>query len=153
MSVAALPWIMAAMTTATAVVSAVGAVKQGQATAAADDFNARIQQQNANTTLAQGDEADAMLKKQQEQRMGAAIAAFGASGTDLSSGSPSDVLADSARSAMLDRLTQKYNYRMKALGYQTEGSVSKAAGDNASTAGYLAGLGALGQGASNIAGL
>lgn len=141
----ALPWIMAAA----AAVSAVGAVKQGQAASDAANYNADIARQNAASAEAQGEAADAMLKRQQEQRMGAAIAAFGAAGVDLTSGSPSDVLADNARQSTLDRLTQKYNYKMRALGYSDQAGLDDSNAANSRTAGYFNGASAALQGASS----
>lgn len=141
----ALPWIMAAA----AAVSAVGAVKQGQAASDAANYNADIARQNAASAAQQGEAADAMLKRQQEQRMGAAIASFGAAGVDLTSGSPSDVLAENARQSTLDRLTQKYNYKMRALGYQDQAGLDDANAANSRTAGYFNGASAALQGTAS----
>lgn len=129
----ALPWIMAA----TAVVSAAGAIQQGQATAQAEEFNANVARQNAASIMQQSEAADLMLKRHQEQQMGAAVAAYGASGAGVDSGSALDVLTDTARSQTLDRLTQKYNYQLKAIGYRTEGNLDMAGADNARTASYF----------------
>lgn len=126
----AIPWIAAA-------IAAVGAVRSAQAQHDSAAYNATVAQQNAFSAEQQANAADQMLKRQQEQRMGAAVAEYGASGVDLSSGSASDVLGESARNATLDRLTQKYNYRMKALGYRDEASLDQSNASYASSAGYL----------------
>lgn len=139
---AAVPWIIGGM-------AAFGAVTQGQAAAQAQDYNATIAQQNAATAKAQGEAADQMLMRQQEQRMGAAIASYGAAGVDLTSGSPADVLAENARQSTLDRLTQKYNYRMKALGYEDQASLDEANASNSRTASYFNGAAAGLQGYSS----
>ncbi len=140
----ALPYIMAA----TAVVSAVGAVQQGQATANAEEFNANVAKQNAASAMQQADTADFMLKRRQEQQMGAAVASYGAAGVGVDSGSALNVLTDTARAQTLDRLTQKYNYQLKAIGYQTEGNLDMSGADNARTASYFNGAAAGLNGAS-----
>lgn len=141
----ALPWIMAAA----AAVSAVGAVQQGQAASDAANYNATIARQNADAANQQAQAADVMLKRRQEQQMGAALASYGAAGVDLAGGSPSDVLAENARMSTLDRLTQQYNYRMRALGYQDQAGLDDANASNSRTASYFNGASAALQGASS----
>lgn len=145
--VAAMEWLSAAA----AVTSAIGAVRQGQATAAAQDYNAKIAQQNALQAKLQGEAADAALARDQQRRAGAAVAAFGAAGVDVGSGSPVDVLGDMARNATLDRLTQKYNYRLRGLGYSDQAALDQAGASNASTSGMLMAYGDLAQGGYGVA--
>lgn len=142
---------MIALSAVGAVTSAVGAIRQGQATAAAQDYNAKIAQQNAKTAELQGNAADAALARDQQRRLGAAVAAFGAAGVDISSGSPVDVLGDMARSATLDRLTQKYNYRLKGLGYEDQAALDISSASNARTSSYLMAGADLVQGGYSIA--
>ena len=141
-----------ALAAASTTIAAVGAVRQGQAAANAAEFNADVAAKNAQAAEAQAQAASEAQKRDSQRRMGAAVAAYGASGVSLSEGSPVDVLAESARMAELDNLTLKYNYRLKALGYSTEASLARANASNSRTAGYLSGAGTALGGASNIAG-
>ena len=142
---------MVALSALGAVTGAVGAIRQGQATAASNDYNAKIAAQNAETARLQGNAADAALARDQQRRIGAAVAAFGAAGVDTATGSPVDVLSDITRSATLDRLTQKYNYRLRALGYEDQGSLDSSAASNARTSSYLMAGADLAQGGYSIA--
>lgn len=145
----AVPWIVASA----AAVSAVGAIQQGKAASDAANYNAEIARQNAAQTEAQAEAADQALKRTQEQRMGAAIAEIGAAGVGGSSGSPLDVLTESARQATLDRLTQRYNYRLKALGYRDQADLDAANASNYKTAGYFNANAAVLQGATSLTGV
>ena len=144
---AALPVILMAASTAMAVA---GDVKQGQAASQAAGYNAQLATQNAGIAAAQGEAAAQAQSRDSQRKIGAAMAAYGASGVQMSDGSPADVLADSARSAALDNLTTRYNYQLKALGYQDQASLESAQSSNASAAGYLSAVGAAGSGASKL---
>lgn len=142
---------MIALSALGAATSAVGAIRQGQATAAAQDYNTKIAQQNAESARLQGNAADEALARDQRRRIGAAEAAFGAAGVDLGSGSPVDVLADMTRSAMQDRLTQKYNYKLRALGYSDQAALDQSSASNARTSSYLMAGADLAQGGYTVA--
>ena len=142
---AALPVIMMAASTA---MSVAGAVKQGQAASQAADYNAQLATQNAGIAAAQGEAAAQAQSRDSQRRIGATMAAYGASGVQMSDGSPSDVLADSARSAALDNLTTRYNYQLKGLGYQDQANLDASQSKNDSASGYLSALGAAAGGAA-----
>jgi hypothetical protein len=127
-----------------------GAVKQGQAASQAADYNSQLATQNAGIAAAQGEAAGQAQARDAQRRIGTEMAAYGASGVQMSDGSPADVLADSARSAALDNLTTRYNYQIKGLGYQDQASLESAQSENASAAGYLSALGAGIGGASKV---
>ena len=135
---AALPVILMAASTAMAVA---GAVKQGQVESQAANYNSQIATQNAGIAAAQGEAAAQAQSRDSQRRIGTEMAAYGASGVQMSDGSPSDVLADSARSAALDNLTTRYNYQLKGLGYQDQASLESSQSQNASAAGYLSAMG------------
>ena len=128
-----IPYLMAGA----AVVSAVGAVRQGQAAAASADYNAKVAEQNAQIANAQGNAAVEAQQRDAQRRMGAAVAAYGASGVQLSDGSPMDVLEESARNSALDAATLKYNYRLRGMGFENQAALSSAQSGFASTSGYL----------------
>lgn len=132
---------------AAATVSAVGAVRQGQAASNAANYNAEVASQNAQAMSAQGEAASEQLTRTTEQRQGAAMAAYGASGVQMGEGSPMDVMQSNVRAATLDNLTSQYNYKMRGLGYQDSAALMSSQASNDTTAGYLSGMGALFQGA------
>jgi hypothetical protein len=135
---AALPVILMAASTAMAVA---GAVKQGQAASQAADYNSKLDSMNSQIAAAQGEAASQAQSRDAQRRMGASMAAYGASGVQMSDGSPADVLADSARSAALDNLTVKYNYQLRGMGYQNQANLESSNSSNASAAGYLSAIG------------
>lgn len=130
---AAIPYVPYVLTA----VSAVGAIKQGQAQQAAAQYQADTAAENARITEAQGNQAAAQHQIETQRKIGAAMAAYGASGVDMGIGTPGDYMADMVRTATLDRLTLKYNYRMKALGYERQSALSGMEADNARDSMYL----------------
>lgn len=124
----------------------VGALTQSSAQAGAARYNAQVAQQNAAIALDQGNAAAAAQNREARRKIGAAIASYGASGVDGSSGSPMDVLADSVRAATLDNLTVQYNYKLKALGYENQATLDKASAKNYETAGVLNAVGSAAKG-------
>ena len=86
---------------------AYGKYQQGQAQANANNYNANVTETNKYFALM--DQA-----RTATQTQGKAVAAYGASGVQTSTGSPLDVLADSAGQAALDRLKIGYNYDSQA---------------------------------------
>lgn len=146
---AALAPIVPYLLAGSAVVSAVGAIRQGQAAAASADYNAKVAQQNAQISAAQGNAAVEAQQRDAQRRIGAAVAAYGASGVQLSDGSPMDVLEESARNSALDAATLKYNYKLRGMGFENQASLYSAQSGFASTAGYLGAGAALASGTAN----
>lgn len=97
-----------------------GSFIEGENKASAYKYNAAVARQNAEIARQQGIAAVEAQQRDAARRIGAATAAYGASGVQMDVGSPVDVLVDSARNAELDRLTVQYNYALKALGYQQQ---------------------------------
>ena len=142
---------------ASAAVSAIGAIKQGQAASAsykssanAARYNAEVSTQNAHAAEAAASANELAMRRQNDQRMGAmrALAAEsgGFTGTNLT-------LLDQSASAMeLDALNTRYRGQIQSRGLLAEANLdeyqAKAAQTNAGyamTGGYLgAAAGALG---------
>ena len=114
-----------------------GNIIQGQGQKMAADYNAQIALQNAAIAGQQSVAASEAQQRDAARKIGAATAAYGASGVQTDSGSPLDVLAESARNASLDNLTLKYNYALKAQGLRNNAALSEAEGEYASTASIL----------------
>lgn len=128
---------MAWLAIAGAVVSAVGAMKQGQANAGAAEYNAGIARQNSVVALQQGDAAVQAQGRDARRRLGSMKALYGASGVEGDTGSPLDVLADSTRMAELDALTTQYNYQLKSQGFDDQATLDDSNAKNSRTASYL----------------
>lgn len=132
-------------------VSAVGAIRQGQAQQAMFDYQAKVARGNAGVAEAQGAAAVEAQQRDVARRMGSATAAYGASGVASDTGSPMDALMESAALAELDSLTLKHAYKMKALGYNTQAEIDSASGENSRTASYFNAAGSMLSGGSRIA--
>lgn len=133
MTIATAALVLAGVGTA---VSAIGAVRQGQAASAAADYNAQVARQNAVVASQQAAQQAALQQRQARQRIGAARAAYGAAGVRVE-GSPLDVLESSAANAELDRQTILYRGQLRALGYNDTAALNEAQGANAEQQGYL----------------
>lgn len=144
--------IAMALAASAATVSAVGAIRQGQAASNAANFNAALAKQNADTADSQSIAASEAQQRDSARKIGSAMAAYGASGVQMADGSPADVLGDSARMATLDNQTLKYNYKLKGLGYQAQASLDSANAENSRTASYFNAAGSMLSGGSKVAG-
>lgn len=131
---------------------AVGSIIKGEGQAAAYEYNARVAQQNAIIAGQQGRAAEEAQQRDTVRKIGSMVAAYGASGVQTDSGSPMDVLADSARMAELDKLTLRYNYALKAAGYQSQAQLDLMGAQTSRTSGYLDAFASGTQGASIYAG-
>jgi hypothetical protein len=135
------------------VVSAVGAVRQGQAAAGAAEYNAKLAEQNAQVAAAQGEAAAEAQSRDSQRNIGRALALYGASGVQTDTGSPSDVLADSARGAALDNLNIKYNAKLRAMGLQAQAGLDRSNAANSSSAGFLNATSSILSGGAKAAGM
>lgn len=158
--------IMAGLALAGAAVSAVGTIQQGQAAKAAGAYNNRVQQQNAITSEAlakdaedRGRIAEQRQRQQTASLMGRQQAVLAAKGIDLGSGTPLDILSQSAEYGELDALTIRHNASNEALGYRvqannqrTSGQMALLEGKNAATGSYYQAGGTLLGGASKAGG-
>ncbi len=132
-------------------VSAVGAIQQGQAAAASARANAQIAERNATVARASAAQDAEAKDRENRIRLGAIAAGYGASGVSLA-GTPLDVLADSARQAELDRQTIVYKGELRALGFSDSAAMDRAQAKNAKRAGYFKAGSALLSGASSLYG-
>lgn len=142
---------MAAMAASSAAVSAAGAISSAQAQSSAADYNAQIAQQNAQIATSQGQAASEAQARSAAQQMGASVAAFGASGAETDTGSPTDVMASGVRQATLDNLTTQYNTQLKVAGQTDQANLDQSNASNAMTAGYFNATSSLLNGASKAA--
>lgn len=129
-------------------ISAIGAIRAGQAQAAAANYNAQVAERNAFISRDQAAADEQRQRIQARRKLGAMRAAYGASGISLE-GSPLDVLEDSAAEAELDALTIRYKGEIGAMGYEAEAGAQRARAQNAKTESYYNAGAALLTGASN----
>lgn len=118
-----------------------GQHQQNKANREAMEYNAAINMQNAELARQQGLAEAESQARDAKRTVGSMVASYGASGVQTDVGSPLDVLADSARMAMLDNLTIKYNAEMKARAYEQQAQLDLMGGGS-STANALGVLGA-----------
>lgn len=132
----AIPWIIMA-------VSTYATVRAGQAQSATAKYAAQVSQQNSAAMQQQGAAAAAAQRRDAMRKLGLLAANYGASGVDPSTGSPLDVLSDSVGQATLDNLNVRYNYQLRALGYQNSSTLDSAQASDATTSSYLSAAGSL----------
>lgn len=145
-------------------VSAIGSISQAHATAASDQYQAQvadnnsiIASQNATATQAAGDIAAQNSGLKTRAALGAQTAAIGANGVDVNTGSAAAVRQGTAQTGYLDALTIRSNAARQAYGYETQAVSDVAQADldrkgasNASTAGDIGAATSLLSGASSV---
>lgn len=148
------------------VIGAVGAVQQVNAANAAAD--ATTQQSKENAKIADAQARDTMLagqieedRRRQQTRalLGSQRAAFAANNVDMSTGTPMELLGDTAAIGEEDAMTIRANAARQAWGYQVDannsrnqGRMAQAAASNNATGTYLTSASSLLSQGSNIYG-
>lgn len=155
--------ILAAASTAAA---AAGLVMQGNAAAAEADYNAAVQRNNAilSANRAQQERDRGRQEEDRKRReiarvVGSQRAQTGASGIELSSGSPLDVLTGTIQEGEVDALQIRRNAEQRARDYEYEGRnlraeavMTERAGQSARRQGFLSAGGTVLGGASKWGG-
>lgn len=116
--------------------SAVGAIRQGNAAKAAGDYNAQIAENNAATAYSQGTVQQEAQRAKAREVIGLQLASVSNSGTALS-GSNLDLLGESLYNQELDSLNIRYQSDLTAKGLQAQAVQDRYQGKQARTAGYL----------------
>lgn len=117
-------------------VKAAGQVQAGNEQASVDQYNAGADLTNA-TNINTSAELNAAQKDQEDRRrLGAAAAAFSASGVQMQ-GSPLQVMADLTRQGELSKQTILYNGQQNAQVYRQRASTETAEATQAKTAGQI----------------
>lgn len=128
--------------------SAVGQLQQGFASAQAADYNAAVSRRNAAIARQQAAAEEADKRHQANLALHQIRAAVGGSGFDMT-GSPLDVLMDSAVEFELGAKKETYKGQLRALENTDKASLFEMQSDNAVLAGYLGAAGAVVKTASN----
>lgn len=135
---------------ASTAVSALGAIRQGQAQQAAykaqaqaQEYNAKVAENNARAALDQANAQEEQQRRKFRMLQGEAIAGAAQSGAGLS-GSNKDVIEQNALFNELDALTIRYQGQNQAQGLQAQANLdrynaraARQAGSEAMTAGYV----------------
>lgn len=141
---------MEALAVAAVVMSATGAIQQGNAAAAqykaqaqANEFNATVSRQQAQTALNESSAAQIAQQRKSAQVLGMQRAASAQAGVG-DGGTTADLLDRSQTLSELDQLNLAYEGTMKARGFNTQadldtyyGQVNRANAKQARRAGYM----------------
>lgn len=120
---------------------------QGQYQEAVQNRNAQAAEYSAEDAAKRGGFAAEQQANRVNQIEGSQRAAVGASGVQSDTGTVGNVLSQTAGYGALDEaqirsnaLREAWGYREQAKGYQAQGQIDAAAGDNAATGSILNGL-------------
>lgn len=142
------PFTMALVVGGASVVSAVGAIQQGNAAKAAANYNATINMQNAEIARSNAAAEAGQISRENYLRLGAIRASAGRMGGSSSEGSVLDVLGDVAAQGELERQQALYQGELGARGFTNTATLDQFQGKAAQRASYFkAGSELLGGGA------
>lgn len=135
MSAYALP-ITIGLSAISSIVGAASQASQGQAAYDYSAYNASIAEENAKETRAvaaqnESDQATTVRRVISSQRAAAA-----ASGVDVSSGSPLELMSETAASGAYDALKIRYAGSVQAANYESQAALDRLQGQMYRTAGY-----------------
>jgi len=124
-----------------AAISSYGAVQQGEMTSDSLNLQADSLVQQAAEAERKG-QYDSMRQQMiSDHKIGASVAAYGASGVGGSSGSVLDVLQASHQNAELDRLNILHGADIRAINYQNQASMNRYGAKSAIMGSYWKALG------------
>lgn len=146
--VAGISLAMTAVGTYTAVQ---GNISQGKQASAAAAYNKQLAEndairaeQQATDAIKRGATEEDRFRDQSSLLQGEQVSALASSGFTLDSGSPLQIMADTAEAIELDAQTIRYNAQMEAMGYENNAQASlssaemfRVQGNNASTNSYI----------------
>ena len=141
--------ILSALSVVGTVISAISAIRQGEASQTAANYNAQINQQNAALATQQASDEARQQQRETYLRLGAIRAAQGHSGGTGDTGSVLDVLADTAAQGELDRQNIIYKGQLQARGYSNTATLDTYSGNAAVSRATSTAAGDLFSGAAN----
>lgn len=137
MAVAALAPLAIGASVLGGITSAVGAVMTGQSNAAMYSYRAKAAENMADYQRQVGEVEGQRQQMKTAAQLGSQRAAYAANGIDVSSGSPVDVAASTAKLGKLDELIIRSGAENKALALENDAMLDRAAAKNAKTEGFL----------------
>ena len=147
MGVAA-PFIMIGMAVASAAMSAVSMIQQGQAAKAAADANAKMLRDRAEQQRRLGLMAKRQTDIEGDALMGRQRAQFAARGFSLDDGTPVELLAHTAQQVEWKGELVRWQHEAGATTSDNQANIETFRGDQAATAGWMGAAGAVLGGAS-----
>jgi hypothetical protein len=145
-------WAALIIMAVSAIVSATMAAKQGEAQQEASEFNAKVAEQNAKASQDKADYDEQMQRQKARLLMGSQIAAYSASGGDVSEGTPLDVIARQALDSEREAIAIKYSGAVAKSQALSEATGQRISGQNYKAAGQAQAVGSILKGASSMAG-
>jgi curli biogenesis system outer membrane secretion channel CsgG len=130
-------------------ISAMGAMQQANAAAAAAEYNAKIQEQNAQMARDQSSVVAGQKIRESRQRSAGIVAGTMQNGFEVA-GSPLDVLGQAETQGYLDYLTALYDGKVAATGYQNNANLYRMEAKSARQAGAIGAASAMVGGLSDI---
>lgn len=118
-------------------ISAYGQIQQGNAEAAAAQYEQKQDAILAEDALKRGAQEEQGQRRKTAALEGRQRAVMAASNVDIGSGSPLNVLADTATLGELDAQVIKGNAQREAVGYQTSGNMAGMRANSAKQAGMI----------------
>jgi hypothetical protein len=118
-------------------------IRAGLAEQSNANFNARVADMQALDAERRGEIEGRRVSLMANRLIGEQRAAFGASGVDVATGSPTLIYEDTARQAMADRTTILSNAAREAWGYRVQAKDLRRHGRYAAGAGKLGAAGSL----------
>lgn len=129
---------------------AVGAIGSGIAQQNAAEYNAAVDRNNAIQANQAAQQQAAAKEQEVQSRLGTEKAAYGASGVDVSQGTPVAVMSNTAAQGKLDAMTLLYGGHVRANADLNAARLAQYEGDVASTTGYIDATAGLLKGAAKI---
>ncbi len=117
--------------------SAVGAIQSGQALSDRQDFQAQVAEQQADSERVASRQEEEDFRRQQSFLMARRRAMLGASGVQVTSGSPLLVSQDFARETELNALRIRSGGNIRATRLEQQADLFRSSGSSARTAGRI----------------
>lgn len=102
----------------------------------ASDYNAKVDQNEANLSVNQANAQEGIVRRESRQALGKQAAAFGAAGVGYG-GSSETSLDSSAVNQEYDALNTRYKGSITGYGYSTRAGIDRAQGNEEMTSGSL----------------
>lgn len=143
--------IIAGAALAGAAVSAVGSISAGNARAKAGRANASLLEDQAHFAQERAESEAAMIVRDNRRKMGAVVAAYGASGVQINQGTPLEVMSDVAAEGELSKRLRLYQGSIEALEARQGAGIARQEAGAAQQAGYFDAAGTLLTGGARFA--
>lgn len=135
---------------ASAVIGAAGQIYAGQKQKAAANYNAKVQENQAETAFLESKERISRMRKQSEAQMGRALAIRAGQGVDISAGSSLMLEAENAEAMELSALEAGRSADINQRNLMSGAKITKMQGSAAAKASYFTAGASLLSGASKI---